>query len=69
MFETYRMLGREREAELVREAERLQRGRGNRTRSWKKIHSIAGAVGLPRLRRRTRPHLRPERLSDEHGSV
>ena len=30
MFETHRMLGREREAELIREAERLHRGSGRK---------------------------------------
>jgi hypothetical protein len=69
MFETYRMLGREREVELVREAERVQRKARTRPGSWKRPFSIAGGVGLALLRRRSVPALRSERLFDEHGSA
>jgi hypothetical protein len=69
MFETYRMLGREREVELVREAERLQRTAGSRSRSWKTGFSIAVGVASALLRRGSAPRLRAERLFDEHGDA
>ena len=69
MFETYRMLGREREIELVREAERLQRTAGSRPRSWKHAVSIAWGFGLALMRRRSTPRLRTERLFDEHSGA
>jgi hypothetical protein len=69
MFETYRMLGREREVELVREAERLQRTARTTPRSWKRVVSIAGAVSLTLVGRRSNPHPRPERVFDEHSGA
>jgi hypothetical protein len=45
MIETYRMLGREREAELIREAERLhRRGRRRRTRLRLALPLAGGAA-------------------------
>ena len=47
MFETYRLLGREREVELVREAARVQRTAHTPRRSSKKIvYSIGAVVAL-----------------------
>ena len=69
MFETYRMLGREREVELVREAERLQRTAGSRPGSRKTAFSIAVGVALALLRRRSTSQLRAERLFDEHSGA
>jgi hypothetical protein len=69
MFETYRMLGREREDELVREAERLQRTAGSRPRSWKTTFSTAVGVALTLLRRRSTPRVRAERIFEKHSGA
>ena len=53
MFETYRMLGAEREVELVREAERLHGSRRSRARSVGAVSHVARLVA--RLRHGARP--------------
>ena len=67
MFETYRMLGHERELELVHEAERLERGAPNRTRRGRKriawvaslaVVALVSTVPLVTTARAASPHAR-----------
>ena len=56
MFETYRLLGKEHELELERQARRLHVHRGPRGRSrrrsylrvWSKLEGLVGRVNAPR---------------------
>ena len=68
MFETYRMLGAQREAELLAEAERLHRGRRLRRRASRARKVLRRLAEMRRRRQSPRPSVdsqligRPELL-------
>jgi hypothetical protein len=62
MFETYRMLGEQREAELLREAQRLQAGqaaKGNRVRRTPRRRLVSLLFSRTAVLLTRRPHSTP----------